>query len=327
MIRMIDATLTKLDEYNLTKEQVSKFCKYLVQIGINDIEISKKVYYLLNEFPENIRFYLNLNRMDKSTQYPNIYKYIYHNEINEENSISEFQLNDIREIVKLRAYKNLPYIRIVGLDDLMCHNYSLIFHEMNGIFTKSKVNFSPEDGCKCASALAVLWIQSGQKEITSSFNGIGSLAATEEIIVALRVTARVKPNQNLDCLPQLKELYETITGKRIRNSKPVIGSNIFQVESGVHVDGIIKNPSNYEAYKPEIVGQKTRIIIGKHSGLMSVWKKLQDYGIFIENEELESKILFEAKQRSNTIRRSLTDEEFLVLAKEVIAYDGKKDAG
>lgn len=327
MVRIIDATLTKLDNYPITKKQILQFCKHYVQIGITDIEISKKVYQILDELPKDIRFYLNVSKVDNLCDYPGIYKFIYHNGVFVDESMNSFQVNDIREIVKLRAYNNLSYVRIIGLDDLICHNYNQMFQELIRVLPRARINFTPENGCGCGSALAILWVLFGQKELTTSFTGIGSMAATEEVIMALRITLRVKPNQNLENLQKLKMLFEEIIGRRIKNSKPVIGSHIFHVESGVHVDGILKNPSNYEAYSPEIVGLKTKITIGKHSGTGSVKQKLFEVGLETEDELVISQILRQIKIHSSLLRRSLSEEEFIKIVREVISYDGETDVG
>ncbi len=36
--------------------------------------------------------------------------------------------------------------------------------------------------------------------------------------------------------------------------KAIVGDNMFAHESGIHADGAIKNPKNYEAFDPDIVG-------------------------------------------------------------------------
>ena len=55
------------------------------------------------------------------------------------------------------------------------------------------------------------------------------------------------------------------------------------MESGIHVDGIMKNPANYEAYEPEMVGKETKIVIGKHSGTNSIKIKCREFDINIQD--------------------------------------------
>jgi len=317
MIKIIDSTLSKLDMYHVSKEQLLLFCKYMKQIGIENLEISIQSYKKMEALPDGIKFYLELGPFDKASNYPGIYKYVAARENRESNFISEFQINDVREVILLKSYNNLSYVRVRGLDDLICHDYEYAFYEIKKIFTNSIINLYPENTFYCATAIAILWLISGGLEVTTSFTGCGNMAATEEVCMAMRVIERVKPNQNLEALISLREWYEAVTGEKISPRKPVIGSKIFYVESGIHVDGILKKASNYEAYSPSIVGQKSTIVIGKYSGRNSIKSKLQEYGI--ENDALIPIILKEVKRVSTENRNSLSDEEFLDLVKRVIA--------
>jgi homocitrate synthase NifV len=46
----------------------------------------------------------------------------------------------------------------------------------------------------------------------------------------------------------------------------VVGKDIFTCESGIHIDGIIKNPSNYEPFDPAEVSLQRKFLIGKKAG-------------------------------------------------------------
>jgi len=319
MIKIIDSTLSKLDMFHVSKEQLLLFCEYMKQIGIENLEISIKSYKKMESLPDGIKFYLELGPFDKASDYPGIHKYVAARENKEPNIISEFQINDVREVILLKSYSNLTNVRLRGLDDLICHEYEYAFYEIKKIFNNSIINLCPENTFYCASAIAILWLISGGSEVTTSFAGCGNMAATEEVCMAMRVIERVKPNQKLDALIGLREWYETVTGEQISPRKPVIGSKIFYVESGIHVDGLLKKASNYEAYSPSIVGQKSTIVIGKYSGRNSIKSKLKEYGI--ENDALIPVILKEVKKVSTENRNSLSDEEFLDLVKRVTADD------
>ncbi|MGE4214972.1 MAG: hypothetical protein AB7E42_09420 [Anaerotignaceae bacterium] len=295
------------------------------QIGIVDLEISIKAYNIMNTLPEGIRFYLRLEPFDKISDYANgIYKYIIPHSNNIEKCVSSFQINDIKEVGLLRPYSNLDHVKIVGLDDLMCNNYAYVMNEIRTIFDGKTINFCPENTFDCASALCILWLTSGGKEVTTSFAGVGGLAATEEVYMGMHVISRYKANQSLVVLENLTDWYEEITGNKISSIKPIIGKTIFHVESGIHVDGILKNPSNYEAYKPELVGKETTIVIGKHSGSNSIKLKCKEYGIKITDMSKINCILEKIKLLSMEKRRGLSDDEFLKVVYEVLANERKK---
>ena len=320
MIKLIDATLTKIDHCLPSKEQLLLFCKFMKAIGIIDLEISLKIYEVLEKLPEGFNFYLSLKNLDDVNEYSGIYKLIIPR--NQEGEvISQVQINDIREIVQLRSYENCKHIRIIGLDDLICHNYTYVMKEIMTILKNTKVNLCPENVYHCGTAIAVEWALQGGREVTTSFTGVGGLAATEEVLMALRIVSRYKVNQELSALINLKEVFEQIVKKEVKKNKPIIGENIFRVESGIHVDGIMKKETTYEAYAPMEVGQKRTIVIGKHSGSAAVEAKIKEYELPVPDEAHMNWLLKVIKQMSMKKRRSISDEEFINIARKVIAYE------
>lgn len=318
MIRMIDNTLTSLDRNLPSKEELHTFCDLLFVIGVDAVELSVPVYERMEYLPENQKFILNIDFADEMKDYPGFYRYVSRHEAYSEQLIYEIQLNDSREIVKLRAHQNCKEIRIVGLDDIMCNDsYERILEEIMHCLPRSTIILCPENTYGCASALAMQWAADYGKYVTSSFAGCKNNAATEEVIMALRLAVRHKPNRNLTVLPKLTKLYEQFTDRKIGNKKPIIGKNIFQVEAGIHVDGIKKNPATYEAYDPCLVGGKTQLVIGKHSGSRAIILKLEELSLDLPADAIIDKILKEVKQTCTENRKSLTDEEFVKLVKEV----------
>jgi homocitrate synthase NifV len=325
VIKIIDTTLTTLDNHLPSKEDLHYFCRLLNAIGVDAIEMSIPVFEQMEYLPDGgAKYFLRLNVLAEKMKYSGFYRYILHHADNEIGVISKIQINDIREIISLRTYKNLEEICIVGLDDLICYQYEQEMNEIKKALPKSKITFCPENTYGCASALAVQWIINGGNQIMTSFAGHGNKAATEEVLLALRLAVRHKPNKELKDLKELTALYEKITGHTIHKKKPVIGSDIFKVEAGIHADGIIKNPANYEPYDPKIVGGQTEIIIGKHSGKKAIILKCIRNNIPVPNDNVINYILEKIQNVCTIERKSLTEEEFVRLMKEVCGYEKKK---
>jgi hypothetical protein len=62
-------------------------------------------------------------------------------------------------------------------------------------------------------------------------------------------------------------------------TKPVVGFNVFRHESGVHVDGMLKDLSTYESIDPAPLGRTHEMLLGKHSGGGLVEARLAAKGI------------------------------------------------
>lgn len=163
-------------------------------------------------------------------------------------------------------------------------------------------------------------VKSGICTIAVSIGGIGGFPAFEEVVMGLRhlfkMPVPVPKNIALCC----KEVLEAI-GMDIPNTKPVIGSNIFAHESGIHVDGVIKKSELYEPFAPEEVGLSRKIVIGKHSGRAAIEQKVRELNICMEPSCIA--LLLE-KVRSLAIRQkaAVVDEQLEQLAREVAVCEG-----
>ena len=57
----------------------------------------------------------------------------------------------------------------------------------------------------------------------------------------------------------------------------MVGGNAFSHESGIHQDGVLKNPLTYEIITPELVGVKSNSLpLGKLSGRHAFVEKLRE---------------------------------------------------
>lgn len=52
------------------------------------------------------------------------------------------------------------------------------------------------------------------------------------------------------------EMVSRFSGIPVPKNKAVVGGNTFSHESGIHQDGVLKNPLTYEIITPELVGVK-----------------------------------------------------------------------
>ncbi len=289
------------------------------------MELSVDAYQRMGGLPENGKFILDVDFAEDIEQYPGFYRYVSRHETNADNMIFELQMNDAREIVRLRALRSCKEIRIVGIDDLMCYDsYEKYFAEIVAMLPRSMIILCPENTYGCASAIAMQWATEFGSNITTSFAGCRNNAATEEVLMALRLAVRYKPNRDLSVLPKLTALYEKFIGKPIGNKKPIIGKNIFKVEAGIHADGIKKNPATYEAYDPGLVGGRTELVIGKHSGTKAIKLKLEELGVSAFEDDRIDIILKHVKNICTENRKSLSDSEFIKVVKEAVGIEGDK---
>jgi len=65
----------------------------------------------------------------------------------------------------------------------------------------------------------------------------------------------------------------------MRNDQPYVGHSAFAHKGGVHVSAILKDSSTYEHIKPEIIGNRQRVLLSDLSGRGNVLYKLKQHGL------------------------------------------------
>lgn len=162
-------------------------------------------------------------------------------------------------------------------------------------------------GLAAGNSLAAL--KSGVEHIGVSVAGTSPMAAAmEEILLAVKVLWQAGDVPDVSALGRDCEVVLKAMNLAVRMDKPVIGRYVFAHESGIHVDGIAKNPELYEKIRPEEVGLNRRLLIGKHSGTAALKGKLAEWGLQLDLNET-AQLLESVRELSNQLRRALSDNE------------------
>ena len=170
-----------------------------------------------------------------------------------------------------------------------------------------------------ATANAIAGIVGGANHIGVTVNGLGERAgnaALEEVIMALKFVYGYETNIDTTRFREISKYVSQASGRELPIWKAIVGTNMFRHESGIHADGALKDPKNYEAFDPSEVGLESQIVIGKHSGKAAIINKFREYEIELSNEDAES-MLELVRQTSVIIKRNLFDKELVEIYKDL----------
>jgi homocitrate synthase NifV len=163
-------------------------------------------------------------------------------------------------------------------------------------------------------------IRAGASSVAASIGGLGERAGNsplEEVVMALKLLYGVDLNIDTTRFREVAEYVAGASQRAIPIWKAIIGTNVFAHESGIHADGILKNPSNYEAFSPEEVGLQRQMIIGKHSGSKGLIHKFKaEFGIELD-AETSGELLERVRAAAVELKRPLFDKELMLLYKEL----------
>lgn len=167
-------------------------------------------------------------------------------------------------------------------------------------------------GMATANTLAAA--RAGATHLNTTVNGLGERAgnaALEEVVLGLRQCYKLETGISLHDFPALAEHVAKASGRPIHAQKSLTGANVFTHEAGIHVDGLLKDPLNYQGVDPAIVGREHRVVLGKHSGTRAVKSVFAALGRQLG--DLEAHLLLEMVRRFVALEKRTPDESELML--------------
>ena len=184
--------------------------------------------------------------------------------------------------------------------------------------TKFDIEMHTHNDFGMATANAIAGIVGGASHVGVTVNGLGERAgnaALEEVLMALMFVYNYGGSVDTKMFREVSEYVSRASGRVLPAWKAIVGDNMFAHESGIHADGAIKNPKNYEAFDPGIVGLERQIVIGKHSGKAGIINKFKEYAIELDDVSAQD-ILEMVRSTSVRLKRSLFDKELVQIYKE-----------
>lgn len=232
------------------------------------------------------------------------------------------ELYFLTEVVQTAVDAGASYINIpdtVGFTTP--EEFARIFdHLTENIKSDHKVVFGVHchDDLGMATANTLTAIKHGAGRVQGTVNGIGERAgnvALEEVAVALKIredffqaTSDIVLNETMNT----SELVSRFSGIPVPKNKAVVGGNAFSHESGIHQDGVLKNPLTYEIITPELVGvKKSSLPLGKLSGRHAFIEKLKELDLDFVEEDI--KPLFKKFKVLADKKHDITDADIRAL--------------
>lgn len=135
-----------------------------------------------------------------------------------------------------------------------------------------EVEYHGHNDLGLATANALAAVDSGAAA-SVTVGGLGERAGNaclEQLVGALELLRGRSTGIDLAALPALAALVAQASGRPVPPDRPLVGAAVFSHESGIHVDGLLKDPSLYEFVRPESFGRSRAIVPGRHSGFAAL---------------------------------------------------------
>lgn len=157
-----------------------------------------------------------------------------------------------------------------------------------------EIEMHAHDDLGLATANTLAAVRAGATHVNTTVHGLGERAgnaALEEVIMGLKHVYGLDCGIDLKDFSSLSSLVAQASGKPVAWHKSLIGAGAFTHEAGIHVDGLIKDPLNYQGVDPAELGLNHRLVLGKHSGRHAVQRVYAETLCFELDPEQAERVL------------------------------------
>jgi isopropylmalate/homocitrate/citramalate synthase len=191
------------------------------------------------------------------------------------------------------------------------------------ISKRLEAHFHQDFGMGVANTIMALSL--GVEVMHTTVLGIGERsgnAPMEEIVMALKTMYGVDVGIDTTKLTPLANLVQRLTGVVVPSNKAIVGSGLYQIESGIIASWFKncgeKNATELFPIRWSAVGQPpAEVVMGKGSGIDSVNMWLKDVGMQVSEEDA-MKVLQAVKLHSLNNKKMLTHAEFRDVARATL---------
>lgn len=213
-------------------------------------------------------------------------------------STEDFSRSDLNYIVEVVAEAIKAGAGTINLPDTVgffspnesYEKVRYVINKLNELGLNAIISVHNHNDLGMATANTLEAIRAGARQIEVTMNQMGERAGNtslEQIIAAVKVKGIGEVGLDTKLIGETSRLVSRLTGIYPTPNTPIIGSNAFSHEAGIHQDGVLKSPVTYEIMKPEDFGVEGEITYGPRSGRNAIRNKLNKLGIKLSDEEFE----------------------------------------
>ncbi len=143
-------------------------------------------------------------------------------------------------------------------------------------------------------AVSLAGVEAGAVLVQGTMNGVGERNGNANLTTIVPNLA-LKMGRALNCAPHLSKLrdlsqfVDEMANRASDTKAPFVGASAFAHKGGVHADAAAKVKHSYEHIEPELVGNRTRVLVSDMSGRSSVMMKAKEIGVEIDPRSPELK--------------------------------------
>lgn len=160
------------------------------------------------------------------------------------------------------------------------------------------VGIHAHNDCELGVANSLAAVQAGARQVQGTINGYGERCGNANLSsiipnLQLKLNYDVISTDQLKSLTSVSRYVSEIANMHMPVNQPYVGNAAFAHKGGIHVSAILKDASTYEHTKPELVGNKQRVLVSELAGQSNVLVKAQELNLDFNKEHQKTKEVIE----------------------------------
>ncbi len=146
-----------------------------------------------------------------------------------------------------------------------------------------------------AVAVSLAAVRAGARQIQGTLNGLGERCGNANL-VSIIPTLKLKPefadqfeigvsDSQLKRLAQTSHALDEMLNRAPDRHAPYVGESAFATKAGIHASAIMKDPATYEHVKPELVGNRRKLLVSDQAGKSNLMAELDRIGIKVNKDD------------------------------------------
>lgn len=158
---------------------------------------------------------------------------------------------------------------------------------------------------ECAVANSLMAVDCGAVHVQGTINGFGERCGNANLCsiipsLSLKLKKECLPEGKLKTLRSASRYVYELANLTPNKHQAYVGNSAFAHKGGVHVSAIQRHPETYEHIRPELVGNRTRVLVSDLSGRSNILAKAEECGIELDGKDpVTLEILEEIKELEN----------------------------
>ena len=160
------------------------------------------------------------------------------------------------------------------------------------------VHFHNDAGCAVASSLAS--VTAGVRQVQGCVNGYGERTGNADLCtilpdLVLKMDRPVITDAQLGMLSPISHHIAEVVNINLDPHRPYVGGSAFTHKAGLHTSALARQPDAYEHTDPDLVGNRTRMLVSEQAGRASIYSKAAELGLEMD-DDLAKQVLDEVKE-------------------------------